>query len=160
MKNIVRSRIIASLFLLVSIVCLCSCASKKEPLSSMDYINALVDAGFPIENIIEKPADPEFFKYTQRYVFADSRVIQYNSEYPVGGEIQIYETKEIMHESLHLLEEIYATTPSIAMRIISAPDELAILLIEFDLNGAQADEYKIAFEEFCKDRKITKKFGE
>ena len=160
MKNIFRSRIIATLFLLAAIVFLCSCTAKKEPLNSMEYINALIEAGFPIENIIEKPADPEFFKYTERYVFADSRIIQYNADYPIGGEIQIYETKEIMHESLHLLEEIYATTPSIAMRIISAPDELAILLIEFDLNGAQADEYKTAFEEFSKDRKITKKFGE
>ena len=160
MKKSFHSKIVAILLLLTAALCFSSCSAKKEPLTSMDYINALIEAGFPIENIIEKPADPEFFKYTQRYVFADSRAPQHNPDYPVGGEVQIFESEEIRHESMHLLEEIYASTPSIAMRVIPSPDGLAILILEYDLSDARADVYKTAFEEFSKDRKITKKFSE
>ena len=153
------SKISATLLLVLSVLCLCSCtATQKEPLNAMDYINALVEAEFPVENIVEKPADSEYLNYIERFLFADSRTTQYNDEFPIGGEIQIYETKELMNEALDKTKGLYGSVPNVAMRLYPAPDGLAILLIEYELSDAQAEEYKIAFESFCKNRKITKKF--
>ena len=159
-KNKLRSKpaIITALLLLISAFCLSSCAAKREPLSAMDYVNALIAAKFPVDNPVEKPADSEYFKYSERVMFADYRLTQYNAEYPMGGEIQIYETKELMQESLKNHEAMYINMPDLTMHIFPAPDELAIFLFEEDLHKSEAQKYVDALNEFCKKGKITKNY--
>jgi len=159
MKNIIPKTTTAVFLLLIfSAFSFCSCSASKDPATAMDYLNALAEADFPVENMIEKAADTEFLKYKERFVFADSRMTQFNPDYPIGGEIQVYETKEAMKEAFTNLEELYAEAPDFAMRLFSSPDELAILLLESDMPDNEAEKYKTAFDEFSNKRTIKTKF--
>ena len=131
--------------------------------TAMDYVNAFVEAGLPLQNIqnYDEHSDPNNRlgrpgQYTSKVNFADSRVEQYDKEDPLGGMLEVFETVQDMEKRKLHIEEIYEIMPPLedAYMFIS-PDGLALLRIDFTLTKMQAEQYKAVFDAYCTTGKVT-----
>jgi hypothetical protein len=129
-------------------------ASNKTPLSAIDYVNAFVADGLPIDNIIEYDEETDVNgllgrpgQYISKVNFADMRCEQYDAEDPVGGTVEVFATSADMHSRKDYIEALQEEMSILVdAYIYVSADELGLLRVSFDLTPIEAQEYANIFE--------------
>ncbi len=124
----------------------------KDKLTALDYVNSFVNAGLPVENIIEytEETDPNGLlgrpnQYISKVNFADNRIEQYDASDPLGGTIEVFESKENLESRKSYIEDISGAGLGGEQYMYVSADGLSLLRLEFDLTPDQAGEYEEVF---------------
>lgn len=128
------------------------CGNEAEKTTALDYVNAFVNAGLPAENIIEYTEETDINgllgrpdQYISKVSFADNRIEQYDTSDPLGGTVEVFESKKNLDNRKTYIEEMFETGLSSEQYIYVSADGLALLRLEFDLTPEQAGEYEKVF---------------
>lgn len=128
--------------------------NNESPLNAIDYVNAFVADGLPIDNIIEYDEETDVNgllgrpgQYISKVNFADTRCEQYDVEDPVGGTVEVFATSADMRSRKDYLEALQDEMSILvnAYFYVSA-DGLGLLRVSFDLTPSKAQEYANIFE--------------
>lgn len=120
--------------------------NKPQVRDASAIVQSLVDAGFPIENIVAYNAqtDPNSLlgrpnSYTSKVSFADKRITQYNSD-PEGGTVEVFSsTADANARYLYV-----STFSGSILGSYSYQFENVIMRISYQLTPDQAEEYRAA----------------
>jgi hypothetical protein len=140
--------------LIILIVLLSAPTSSKPQLKAIDYVNAFVAQGFPVDNIIDYNEETDENgllgrpnQYTSKVNFADTRLEQYDIEDPVGGTVEVFTTKKDMERRKKYIESIQDAAQILVNAYIYVSDDgLALLRISFELTPAEAQKYADIFQ--------------
>jgi hypothetical protein len=128
------------------------CGNEAEKTTALDYVNAFVNAGLPVENIIEYTEETDVNgllgrpdQYISKVNFADNRIEQYDTSDPLGGTVEVFESKKNLENRKTYIEQLFETGLGGKQYIYVSTDGLALLRLEFDLTPEQAGEYEKVF---------------
>lgn len=145
-------KIIILMLVTVLLFSFVGCGNEAEKTTALDYVNAFVNAGLPVENIIEYTDETDVNgllgrpnQYISKVNFADNRIEQYDTSDPLGGTVEVFESKKNLESRKTYIEDIFNTGLSSEQYIYVSDDGLALLRLEFDLTPEQASEYEKAF---------------
>lgn len=149
--------ILVCIFVFTSTAC-SKPTSNKPAYTAIDYVNSFINAGLPVDNVIDYDEETDTNgllgrpgQYTSKVNFADSRIEQYDESDPLGGTVEVFNSKSDLQKRKEYIESIRDAAEILASQYIYvSKDGLVLLRVEFDLTPEQADEYKMVLDDIDK----------
>lgn len=119
------------------------------PQDAKSIVDSLVDAAYPIDNIIVYTEETDTNNllgrpggYLSKVSFADTRCEQYDSDSPVGGTVEVFDKKADCDKRKEYIEEIAESMPMFQQYIYQYDN--ALVRFDTELTPSQAEEYNKA----------------
>lgn len=141
-------RFLSLFFAFVLSFSLVSCSHIGETKDANAIVQAMLEYGLPIKNIIvyNEDTDPNSKlgrknQYTSKVNFADARVEQFDNENPVGGTVEVFNNRKDAEDRKEYVEAV----SFFGVQYMYLEDT-ALLRIDTELTPTQAAEYEKVFK--------------